>query len=178
MRDRRLSTRVYRTFDSRKDTLSRRDRSGSSSTSLTTDAQRWGAEGAPSMRAFAKDLRVLVIDNDIRAAEYLEVLLHASGYLQTRAAYTAQAALDIADDFRPGMVLMELDMPDSGDLELKEALRARVKLTGVRLIAVTGSAVTGSRAATATAGFERCLLKPITARDLAACFGEDANDRR
>jgi PleD family two-component response regulator len=176
MHDRRLFTRVYRTFDSRKDTLSRRDRSGSiPTTSLTTDAQRWAAEGAPSMRAFAKDLRVLVIDNDIRAAEYLELLLHASGYLQTRAAYTARAALGIADDFRPAVVLMELDMRDIGGSQLGAALRTRVKLEGVRLIAVTERR---NQDAAATAGFARYLLKPITARDLASCFREDANGGR
>lgn len=115
-------------------------------------------------------LHVMVVDDDIRAADSLEVLLHAGGYSETRAAYTAHGALAIAREFCPAIVLMELDMRDMCSCELGHTLSGRAPLRRVRLIAVTDSRAHGDRKCAQNAGFERYLLKPITATDLALCM--------
>jgi CheY-like chemotaxis protein len=173
----RFQARVRRTFDSRKDALSRRERGISIPTSLTPGVQARSAEGPSAMRPSRKELRVLVIDNDIRAAEFLELLLHAGGYSQTRTAYTAHAALGIAEDFRPELVLIDLDMRDIGGIQLGQTLRDRAQVRRVRLIAVTEGRVHHDRDVARSSGFERYLLKPITAPDLVACLRDDANPR-
>jgi CheY-like chemotaxis protein len=114
----------------------------------------------------------------MRAADFLEGLLHADGFLQTRVAYTAHAALAIAADFRPEAVLVELDMRDIGSYQLAQTLRERAQLQRVRLIAVTESRTHGGRDIARDAGFERYLLKPVTAAGLSACLSEDANAGR
>jgi CheY-like chemotaxis protein len=135
----------------------------------------WGAESSPALRLSPKPLRVLVIDNDMRAADFVETLLHADGFLETRVAYTAHAALLIADDFRPGAVLVELDMRDIGSYQLAQTLRERAQLQRLRLIAMTENRMLGGRDVARDAGFERYLLKPVTAAGLAACLGAGAS---
>jgi CheY-like chemotaxis protein len=173
----RLQARVHRTFDGRKAAMASRER-GPDSASLAQGPRVWSAEGNPVLRTSPKPLRVLVIDNDMRAADFLEGLLHAGGFFQTRVAYTAHAALAIAADFRPEAVLVELDMRDIGSYQLAQTLRERAQLQRVRLIAVTESRTHGGRDIARDAGFERYLLKPVTAAGLSACLSEDANAGR
>jgi two-component system CheB/CheR fusion protein len=171
----RLQARVHRTFDGRKAAMASRDRGPSGPVSLAEDPRVWSAEATLALRTSPQPLRVLVIDNDMRAADFLEVLLHAAGFLQTRVAYTAHAALAIAADFRPEAVLVELDMRDLGSYQLAQTLRERAQLQRVRLIAVTESRAHRGRDIARDAGFERYLLKPVTAIGLAACLSEDAH---
>lgn len=174
----RLRARAHRTFDERKAAKASRDRGPSGAVSLAQEPRAWTAEGTSALRTSPKPLRVLVIDNDMRAADFLEVLLHANGFLQTRVAYTAHAALAMAADFRPGVVFVELDMRDIGSYQLAQTLRERAQLQRVRLIAVTESRAHAGRDIARGAGFERYLLKPVTSAGLAACLSEDANASR
>ncbi len=115
---------------------------------------------------------MLVVDNDMRAADFLELLLRAGGYSETRVAYSAHGALAIAKEFCPAIVLIDLDMRDIGGYELGQTLRERAQLQRVRLIAVTNSRAHDGRDSARNAGFERYLLKPITAANLAVCLAD------
>jgi DNA-binding response OmpR family regulator len=141
--------------------------------------ETWNAEIARAVGTSPITLRVLVIDNDLRAADFLELLLRAGGYSETRVAYTAHGALAIAEDFHPEVVLVELDMRDIGSRQLGQALRERAQLHRMRLIAVTEDH--GQRSedvAARDAGFERYLFKPVTALGLSACLTGDASGGR
>jgi PleD family two-component response regulator len=164
----RLQARVHRTFDERRTAMASRERGPSGAASLSQGPRVWGTEATPAPSVSVKPLRVLVIDNDMRAADFLEVLLHASGFLQTRVAYTAHAALVMADDFRPEAVLVELDMRDIGSHQLAQVLGERAQQQRVRVIAVTESRKFAERDVAGDAGFEGYLLKPVTAARLAA----------
>src|SRR5579859_4340180 len=65
--------------------------------------ETWEDEGGPAAPAAlsAEPLRILIVDNDIASASSLELMLHASGYSETRVAYSGQAALAIAEEFQP-----------------------------------------------------------------------------
>src|SRR5690348_9756076 len=106
----RLQGQVHRSFDERKAAMSSRERGPAGLASLSQGPRVWNTAETTALCARPSSLRVLVIDNDMRAADFLEALLHAGGILQTRVAYTAHAALVIAGDFRPAVVLVELDM--------------------------------------------------------------------
>lgn len=110
--------------------------------------------------------RILIVDNDMSSADALELMLHASGHSATRVAYTGEAALAIAADFRPSMVLLDLNLLDMTGYHLAESLRDRAQSRRVRLIALTSSPEHAGREQARAAGFERYLLKPIAAADL------------
>jgi PleD family two-component response regulator len=145
--------------------------SRNSTVSVRENAERlevWEDEGGSNARPASEVLRVLIVDNDMAAADALELLLHANGFQETRVAYSAQGAKAIARDFRPSVVLIELDLRDMGSYELGQLLRERAQLQRIRLIAVTDSREQGGRDFARNAGFERYLFKPIVTGDIAS----------
>ncbi len=127
--------------------------------------QVWVNEGGNTARA-AGPMRILIVDNDIGSAGALELRLHASGYSETRVAYSGHAAVAIAAAFQPNLILLELDLLDMDGYALAQSLREQAQSEDVRLIALTSSREHAGRERARVAGFERYLLKPVTASDL------------
>src|SRR6185295_4438072 len=127
--------------------------------------EAWVNEGGNTARVTGP-VRILIVDNDIGSADALELMLHASGYSETRVAYSGHAALAIAAEFEPSVVLLELDLLDMDGYALAQSLREQAQSEDVRLIALTSSREHAGRERARVAGFERYLLKPITAADL------------
>lgn len=111
-----------------------------------------------------------MVDHDTRAADALERLLHVTGCPETRVAYTVRAAVAFAQEFRPEVVLMQLDMPNFDDWALNRALRERAQLRHMCVITTSGPDAHHEAQIEPGAVFARYLFKPITARDLAACL--------
>jgi len=132
--------------------------------------ETWEDEGGRTGRISSEILRVLVVDNDMRSADALELMLHAAGYPETRVAYSAHAALAIALEFRPDVALLEMNLIDMDSNELAQLLRERAQLHHLRLIAMTSSREHVGREVARNAGFERYLLKPIAVADLSDLF--------
>jgi CheY-like chemotaxis protein len=123
-------------------------------------------------------LRVLVVDGDARAAGFLERLLHTIGYPETRVAYTGRAAIMLAEEFRPEVVLADIDMPDIDESALSRTLRERAQFCNMCFVAVSGrGAHQDAQVGHHIAPTQR-LLKPITAGDLSACLLYAAAKRR
>lgn len=127
--------------------------------------ETWEDEGGQSAVS-AEPSRVLIVDNDIESSSSLELMLHASGCSQTRVAYSGHAALAIAAEFQPSLVLLELNLLDMSGYEVARLLRERAQGQDLRLIALTLSREHPGRELARVAGFERYLLKPVVAPDL------------
>lgn len=65
---------------------------------------------------------MLIADNDIESSSSLQLMLHTSGYSQTRVAYSGYAALAIAAEFQP-CVLLELNLLDMSGYEVARLMR-------------------------------------------------------
>jgi CheY-like chemotaxis protein len=102
-------------------------------------------------------------------------MLHASGYSETRVAYSGHAALAIAAEFRPSVVLLELDLLDMSGYEVARLLREHAQSDDLRLIALTTSREHAGRELARAAGFERYLLKPVAALDLSGLLQVQGN---
>jgi DNA-binding response OmpR family regulator len=129
--------------------------------------QTWtqGDSGSMSSRVTWPE-RILIVDDDMGLADSLELMLHASGYSETRVAYSGAAALLIASDFQPGVVLVDLSLLDMTGYELAASLRDQAQSQRLRLIAVTSSPEHVAREEARVAGFERYLVKPVASLDL------------
>jgi CheY-like chemotaxis protein len=114
----------------------------------------------------SQPVRILIVDDDIKSSDSLELMLHASGYSETRVAYSGHAALAIAAEFQPSVVLVELSLLDMSGYEVARLLRERGQSHDLRLIALTSSREHAGRELARVAGFERYLLKPVAALDL------------
>ena len=131
----------------------------------------WENEGGRSTLQ-TEPVRILIVDDDIESSTSLEIMLRASGYSETRVAYSGHAALAIAADFRPTMVLLELGLLDMSGYEVARMLRERAQSRDLRLIALTSSREHAGRELAQVAGFERYLLKPVAALDLAGLIAD------
>jgi CheY-like chemotaxis protein len=104
--------------------------------------------------------RVLVVDDNVDAAEMLAAALTAKGY-QTRIAHDGPAALLVADTFRPEIAFLDLGLPVMDGYELAMRLRDIPDLAAMRLIAVTGYGQASDKRKTQQAGFHHHLVKPV-----------------
>jgi PAS domain S-box-containing protein len=103
--------------------------------------------------------KVLVVDDNVDAAEMLAEILRMSGYT-TSVAHDGPEALELVPSFHPDIVLVDIGLPVMDGYELARRLRAT--LSGVRLIAVTGYGQQGDRDRSHEAGFDAHLVKPVS----------------
>jgi CheY-like chemotaxis protein len=123
----------------------------------------------------ATGLRILVVDDNIDAAEALAMLLELRGN-QTRIAHTGPVALDAAADFRPQVVFLDIGLPGLNGYEVARRMRADTLLPQPLLVALTGWGTDEDRRQAHAAGFDRHLVKPVDLGKLTAVLGSARRD--
>lgn len=108
--------------------------------------------------------RILVVDDNVDAASSLAEFLRLLGH-SVHVAHHAAAALDLAKSCEPEIALVDIGLPDMDGYELGRQLRRCDNSPPLVLVAVTGYGLPADRERSASAGFDRHLVKPI---DLAA----------
>jgi CheY-like chemotaxis protein len=115
--------------------------------------------------AATQSKRILVVDDNIDAADSLVMLLKISGYT-VAAAHTAEAGLALAQTFKPHFILLDLGLPAMGGYEVAKRIRSSPALNDLRMFAVTGYGQEDDKRRSAEAGFEAHLVKPINFDEL------------
>jgi PAS domain S-box-containing protein len=110
-------------------------------------------------------LRVLVVDDNVDAAETLRLLLTMSGH-DIDTAHSGETALQTANDFRPEVVLLDIGLPGLNGYQVAERIRRTPELKKVVLIAMTGYGQEEDRQRTQQAGFNFHLVKPVDPQQL------------
>ena len=106
-------------------------------------------------------IKVLIIEDDADTREVLQLSLELEGQPVAMAANGAEGVA-LADTLRPDVVFVDLKLPDVDGFEVAQRLRALLG-SSVRLVALTGFGRDADRAATAAAGFDGHLTKPVGA---------------
>lgn len=101
-------------------------------------------------------LRILVVDDNVDAAETTKRLLRLSGYA-AESAHSGESALAVISESAPDLVLLDLGMPEMDGFQVAERLRG----TDIVLIALTGYGQEDDRQRTSEAGFAHHLVKPV-----------------
>ena len=107
-----------------------------------------------------RELRILVVEDNLDTAESLRRLLASCG-CEVVVAHTSQEGLDAASWLHPDIVLCDIGLPDSDGYVVGSVLRQRAETTSARLIAVTGRGETRDRLRALAAGFDQHLVKPV-----------------
>ncbi len=110
--------------------------------------------------ADARSLRILIVDDNIDAADSIAMLLSMEGH-ETRAVHTARAALLAVPDFNPEVVLLDIGLPEMDGYEVARRLRAQNGKHRMRLVAVTGYGQPADRRRAHAAGFDEHMVKPV-----------------
>jgi len=104
--------------------------------------------------------RVLVVDDNVDVALGLAMLIETSGY-EVKTALEGPSALEIAREFRPEFVVIDIRLPGMNGYELAEAFRAEDVLRGATLIAMSGFGQRHDHERARAAGFDHHMLKPV-----------------
>lgn len=105
-------------------------------------------------------IRILIADDNYDAAQSLALVLSMDGH-EVCTANDGAEALELAEQFRPQVVLLDLGMPKLDGYETARRLRQRPWARSTRLFAVTGWGQEDDRQRTKQAGFHRHLVKPL-----------------
>lgn len=121
-------------------------------------------------------VRVLIVDDNQDAADMLASLLDLNGHI-VRVAYRGRAALDLADTFKPQVVLLDVGMPELDGHEVARRLRAMPGADTMTLVAITGWGSSDDRQRTAAAGFDHHLTKPVDLQQVLALVAHGGKTR-
>lgn len=113
----------------------------------------------PAVSPTDRSYRMLIVDDNEDAADTMALLQSLRGH-QTRTAYNGPAALELAADMLPEVVLLDIGLPEMDGYEVARKLRAMPELDGVFLVAMTGYGSAEDRARSHEAGFDGHLVKP------------------
>ncbi len=104
--------------------------------------------------------RVLVVDDNVDAADSLAMLLKMGGH-DVRTAYSGPATLLAVRSFNPQVILLDIGMPEMDGYEVARRLRKNAALENMVLVALTGWGQEEDRQRSRDAGFNHHLVKPI-----------------
>ena len=126
-------------------------------------AANHGGPGKQAAKGAQNELprrRVLVVDDNIDAADSLAMLLRIAGQ-EVEVAYDGPAALAKAEMAPPDIALLDLGMPQMDGFQLAAAFRSSPQLANVQLVALTGWGQPEDRQKTKQCGFDQHLVKPV-----------------
>ncbi len=108
--------------------------------------------------------RILVVDDNEDSAASMATMLQLLGN-EVRAAYDGVEAVELAEKFRPRVILMDIGMPRVNGYEATRQIREQPWGRDIVVIALTGWGQEVDRARSKEAGCDGHLVKPV---DLAA----------
>ncbi|MEY2931466.1 MAG: hypothetical protein RL033_2215 [Pseudomonadota bacterium] len=119
------------------------------------------APAANAEVASAEDaIRVLVVDDNVDAAEMLAETLRIQGH-HVGVAHDGPAALALVEQFEPDLALLDIGLPVMDGFDLAQRLKRRLSAHPPKFIAVTGYGQPSDRVRSKQAGFDEHLVKPI-----------------
>ena len=129
-------------------------------TPTPTPLPQWPTGPARSGAAAPACHRILVVDDNVDAAETLVMLLDACGH-DARAAFGAQEALDMAMTWQPDVVFLDIGLPGKDGYDVARQLQAAPETASATLIALTGWGSAQAIQKSKQAGFHTHLTKPV-----------------
>jgi signal transduction histidine kinase len=132
----------------------------------TTPVPPSGAGFARESSEVAADkasLRVLVVDDNIDAADSTAMLLSLDGF-EAHSVHSAKEALDAFASLKPDVVLLDIGLPEMDGYTVARRLRAMAPDENPTIVALTGYGQPADRDRAASAGFDEFLVKPVEPR--------------
>jgi signal transduction histidine kinase/DNA-binding response OmpR family regulator len=104
-------------------------------------------------------MRILVVDDNVDAADTLSALLEMGGHT-TRVANDGYQAIEAAAAFQPQVVFLDIGLPGMNGYEVARKLRETPGMERGVLVALTGWGTREDRQRSTAAGFDHHLTKP------------------
>lgn len=119
--------------------------------------------------------KILIVEDNELNMKLFRDLLEAHGYetLHTR---EGLAALDLAREHRPDLILMDIQLPEVSGLEVTKWIKADDELSTIPVVAVTAFAMKGDEERIREGGCEAYISKPITVMSFMETIKSFLND--
>src|SRR6185369_2065831 len=123
-------------------------------------------------RAPAQQCRVLVVDDNVDAAEVMAVLLRHFGH-EVMVVHDGVGVLDVVRAFLPQVVLLDIGLPGLHGYEVARLIRREFRREQLPLVALTGYGQEVDRRRSGEAGFDQHLVKPVEAEVIRKLIDEN-----
>ena len=120
---------------------------------------------APAAATPVTPRRILIVDDNRAWVDSLAVVLRGQGHT-VHTAYGGRRAIEIAEDLKPDVVILDIEMPEVSGYEAARQLRRRLSRHRPTLIALTVWSDDMDKALAREAGFDHHLSKPMAFDDL------------
>ena len=110
--------------------------------------------------------RILLVDDNPTNLAILEEML--GDEYRWEAATSGEEALEIAPDFQPDLILLDVMMPGINGYETCRRIRANPALRNVKIVMVSAKALVSERLEGYDAGADDYLTKPFEEKELLA----------
>jgi PAS domain S-box-containing protein len=117
--------------------------------------------------ASAPKRRILVVDDNVDAADSMAMLLRMVGH-EVHIEHDGNAALEHASRTTPDIILLDIGLPGMDGYGVARHLRARPEGQGLRIYALTGYGQEEDRRRSLASGFDGHLVKPVLPAELLA----------
>ncbi len=124
-------------------------------------------DGKPAAKILSEPRRILIVDDNVDAAQSLAMLLRSVGHT-VETAFDGHAALKAAEAFRPDFILLDLGLPGLDGFQVAQRLRREKNFENTRIIALSGYGQPQDRKRSQAAGFDKHLVKPVEFGELRA----------
>ncbi len=121
--------------------------------------------------AATRVLRILVVDDNIEAAQTMVWMMEALGH-DVRMAHNGPAAIQAATTFLPEVVLLDIGLPGMNGYDVCKAMRLIPALESAAMVAHTGWSQPEYRERSVEAGFNHHLVKPADLKAIEALLQE------
>ncbi len=113
---------------------------------------------------------VLLIEDNDDGREMMAMMLSCYGY-EVRHAADGLQGLAVAQEYRPGVALVDIGLPGIDGYEVARRMRADPDTRNIRLIALTGYGLAEDQRRVLEAGFDLHLVKPVDIDSLMKAIG-------
>ncbi len=113
--------------------------------------------------------KVLIVDDNPASVETMSMAVEMFGH-ETQTARDGVEAVEVAEQFRPEIVLMDIGMPRMNGYEAARAIREKPWGTELILVALSGWGQDSDRHKAFDAGFNHHLVKPAEPSKIRALF--------
>ena len=139
-------------------------------------AEDWPASTSPRVHdpAETPTCRVLLVDDNRVLAQSIRRFIQVLGH-DIRVAYDGLEALQIASEYRPDLVLMDIGLPKLSGYDVAREIRSKPWGASMTLVAMTGWGRDDDRRQSQEAGFDQHLMKPVPADALESLLSSAAH---
>ena len=108
---------------------------------------------------------ILVVEDNALNLKLLHDLLEYSGYT-ILATSLGEAAIELARQHKPDLILLDIQLPDMSGMEVAQRLKADEQTRAIPIIAVTAFAMAGDQAKILASGCDFYIAKPFNVTEL------------